>query len=98
MLVALKGQARAVEHGGARHSFAFLGLAGLTALGDVNRAESRAASSGTESLNGCCAEGFRTPALCRGAVLDAGPASESLVRRKPRGGRGAVWLAGPMGI
>ena len=55
MLVALKGQARAVEHGGARHRFAFLGLAGLTALGDVNRAESRAASSGTESLNGCCA-------------------------------------------
>ena len=56
MLVALKGQARAVEHGGARHRFAFLGLAGLTALGDVNRAESRAASSGTESLNGCCAQ------------------------------------------
>ena len=55
MLVALKGQARAVEHGRARHRFAFLGLAGLTALGDVNRAESRAASSGTESLNGCCA-------------------------------------------
>ena len=56
MLVALKGQARAVEHGGARHRFAFLDLAGLTALGDVNRAESRAASSGTESLNGCCAQ------------------------------------------
>jgi len=56
MRVALKGQARAVEHGRARHRIAFLGLAGLTALGDINRAESRAASSGTESLNGCCAQ------------------------------------------
>ena len=46
------------------------------------------------------AEGFRTPALCRRAGLDAGPASESLVRRKPRVGKGAVWLgaARPMGI
>src|SRR5208337_2524217 len=46
------------------------------------------------------AEGFRTPALCRRAVLDAGPASESLVRRKPRIGKCAVWLgaARPMGI
>ncbi len=43
------------------------------------------------------AEGFRTPALCRRAVLDAGPAFESLVRRKPRGGRGAVWLGGTYG-
>jgi hypothetical protein len=43
-------------------------------------------------------EGFRTAALCRRAGFDAGPASESLVRRKPRGGRGAVWLARPMGI
>jgi len=33
------------------------------------------------------AEGFRTPALCRRVGLGAGPASESLVRRKPRGGR-----------
>ena len=30
--------------------------------------------------------------------LGTGPASESLVRRKPRGGRGAVWLGRPMGI
>ena len=42
-------------------------------------------------------EGFRTPALCRRAGLGAGPASESLVRRKPRGGRGAVWLGGTYG-
>ncbi len=36
------------------------------------------------------AEGFRTPALCRRAGFYAGPASESLVRRKPRAGMGAV--------
>ena len=36
------------------------------------------------------AEGFRTPALCRRAGLDAGPASESLVRRKPWAGMGTV--------
>src|SRR5580693_1599391 len=40
----------------------------------------------------CFTEGFRTAALCRRAGLGAGPASESLVRRKPREGRGAVWL------
>src|SRR5271157_3682929 len=38
-------------------------------------------------------EGFRTAALCR----RAGPASESLVRRKPRGGRGAVWVGATYG-
>ena len=44
--------------------------------------------------------GFRTPACCRRAGLGGVPASESLVRRKPRGGRGAVWsgAARPMGI
>ena len=47
--------------------------------------------------NGGLAEGFRTAALCRRAGLGAGPASESLVRRKPRGGRGAVWLGGTYG-
>jgi len=47
-------------------------------------------------------EGFahRTerPFTCTG--LGAGPSSESLVRRKPRVGKGAVWLgaARPMGI
>ena len=41
-------------------------------------------------------EGFRTPALCGRAGLDAGPAFESLVRRKPRGGGGAVCWSGPM--
>ena len=35
--------------------------------------------------------------LCRRAGLGAGPASESLVRRKPRGGRGAVWLGASYG-
>src|SRR5208337_4606861 len=41
-----------------------------------------------------------TAMTSRRAVLDAGPASESLVRRKPRVGKGAVWLgaARPMGI
>ncbi len=38
------------------------------------------------------AEGFRTPAFCRRAGLDAGPAFESLAGRKPRGGRGAVLI------
>ena len=38
------------------------------------------------------AEGFRTPALCRRAGLDAGPAFESLAGRKPRGERGAVLI------
>jgi hypothetical protein len=41
--------------------------------------------------------GFRTPALCRRLGLGAVPGSESLVRRKPRGGRGAVWLGGRYG-
>ena len=40
---------------------------------------------------------FRTPALCGRAGLDAGLAFESLVRRKPRGGGGAVWLVGTYG-
>jgi len=43
------------------------------------------------------AEGFRTPALCGRAGLGAGPASESLVRRKPRGGWGAAWLGATYG-
>jgi hypothetical protein len=76
MLVALKGQARAVEHGRARHRFAFLGPAGLTALGDVNRAESRAASSGTESLNRCCASAIIGD--CRFTPCAASLASPSL--------------------
>jgi hypothetical protein len=42
-------------------------------------------------------KGFGTPALCRGAGLYAGPAFESLVRRKPRGGRDAVWLGASYG-
>ena len=44
--------------------------------------------------------GFRTAALCRRARLGVGPAFESLPRRKPRVGKGAVWLgaARPMGI
>jgi hypothetical protein len=41
--------------------------------------------------------GFRTPALAGALGLGAGPASESLVRRKPRVGRGAVWLGGSYG-
>ena len=41
-------------------------------------------------MNDGNAEGFRTPALCRRAGFDAGPASESLVRRRPRAGMGAV--------
>ena len=48
--------------------------------------------------NGRFTEGFRTPALCRRAGLGAGPASESLVRRKPRGGRALFGWARPMGI
>jgi hypothetical protein len=41
--------------------------------------------------------GFRMSALCRRAGTGAGPASESLVRRKARGGRGAVWLGASYG-
>src|SRR5271157_3721732 len=47
--------------------------------------------------NGSFAEGFRTSALCRRAGFDAGPASESLVRRKPRAGMGAVWSGATYG-
>jgi hypothetical protein len=36
-------------------------------------------------------EGFRTPAACGRVVRVAGPAFESLPRRKPRVGKGAVW-------
>src|SRR4029077_3124159 len=43
-------------------------------------------------------EGFGRRAFGGALGLGAGPASESLVRRKPRGGRGAVWLGGAMGI
>jgi hypothetical protein len=37
--------------------------------------------------NGSIGEGFWTPALCDGGGEAPGPASESLPRRKPRGGR-----------
>ena len=47
----------------------------------------------------CFGMGDRKGSRCTGfedlaqrAGLDAGPAFESLVRRKPRGGRGPVWL------
>jgi hypothetical protein len=43
-------------------------------------------------------EGFRTPAPGRRGVRVAGPAFESLPRRKPRGGRALVGRARPMGI
>ena len=42
-------------------------------------------------------EGFRTTAGCRRAGLGAGPSCESLVRRKPRGGEGAVWSGAAYG-
>src|SRR5271165_584412 len=42
--------------------------------------------------------GFRTPARYGPAVRGAGPAFESLPRRKPRGGSGQVGRARPMGI
>jgi hypothetical protein len=42
-------------------------------------------------------EGFRTPALCRTVVGGGGPAFESLPRRKPRTGRGAVWSGATYG-
>ena len=47
--------------------------------------------------SGRSTEGFRMPALCRRTGPDGGPAFESLVRRKPRGGRGAVWLGASYG-
>src|SRR5277367_1742375 len=37
--------------------------------------------------NVCSGEGFWTPALCDGGGEGPGPASKSLPRRKPRGGR-----------
>ena len=41
-------------------------------------------------------KGFgRRPQHCK--TIGAGPAFESLVRRKPRGGGGAVWLGGTYG-
>jgi hypothetical protein len=43
-------------------------------------------------------EGFRTPALCGTVVRVAGPAFESLPRRKPRGGRTLIDRARSMGI
>ena len=43
-------------------------------------------------------EGFRTPARYGPAVRGAGPAFESLPRRKPRGGSGQVGRARLMGI
>ena len=48
-------------------------------------------------LDGRFTEGFRRPALCRRAGLGAGPASESLVRRKPRAGKGAGWSGATYG-
>jgi hypothetical protein len=43
-------------------------------------------------------KGFGRRPFAGALGLGAGPASESLVRRKPREGRGALWLGGPMGI
>jgi hypothetical protein len=42
-------------------------------------------------------KGFGRRPFAGALGLGAGPASESLVRRKPRGGRGAVWLGGSYG-
>src|SRR3984957_18058515 len=42
-------------------------------------------------------KGFGRRPLAGALGLSAGPASESLVRRKPREGRGAVWLGGCYG-
>jgi hypothetical protein len=42
-------------------------------------------------------KGFGRRPLAGALGLGAGPASESLVRRKPREGRGAVWLGGCYG-
>jgi len=42
-------------------------------------------------------EGFRAPAPSLMVVRDVGPASESLPRRKPRAGRGAVWSSASYG-
>ena len=42
-------------------------------------------------------EGFGRRPFAGALGLGAGPASESLVRRKPREGRGAVWLGGTYG-
>ena len=42
-------------------------------------------------------KGFGRRPFAGGLGLGAGPASESLVRRKPREGRGAVWLGGTYG-
>jgi hypothetical protein len=42
-------------------------------------------------------KGFGRRPIAGALGLGAGPASESLVRRKPREGRGAVWLGGTYG-
>ena len=42
-------------------------------------------------------KGFGRRPFAGALGLGAGPASESLVRRKPRGGRGAVWLGASYG-
>ena len=42
-------------------------------------------------------EGFGCRPFAGALGLGAGPGSESLVRRKPRGGRGAVWLGASYG-
>ena len=42
-------------------------------------------------------KGFGCRPFAGALGLGAGPASESLVRRKLRGGRGAVWLGGSYG-
>jgi hypothetical protein len=42
-------------------------------------------------------KGFGRRPFAGALGLGAGPASESLVRRKPREGRGAVWLGGTYG-
>ncbi len=47
--------------------------------------------------NDCFGEGFRTPAPCGTVVRVVGPAFESLPRRKPRAGRGAVWSGATYG-
>ena len=42
-------------------------------------------------------KGFGRRPFAGALGLGAGPVSESLVRRKPREGRGAVWLGGTYG-
>jgi hypothetical protein len=51
----------------------------------------------TRSAMSAKLKGFGRRPFAGALGLGAGPASESLVRRKPREGRGAVWLGGSYG-